>query len=218
MEDVFQSLVADPRVRVTGVHWAALINAYGCAAKDLDRALAVFESIAKHPSTARAREAQPDALAYEAVVGAIAANKRADLLPGFAAQIAASGVHMTAYVQNAFIRGFAAAGELDTARRMFEEMADPPSGVAAPNNHAPHVGEQPSKAVAVDGPVYREPSTWESMVRAELGAGERERAVALLERLKQRQYPDAVYNRISGILHSDDNVSPWPAQNAPAAS
>jgi len=55
------------------------------------------------------------------------------------------------------------------------------------------------------------------MVRAELGAGNRDAAVELLERLKaryvssslateifnssiSRQYPEAVYNRISGVM------------------
>ncbi|KAF9059768.1 hypothetical protein BDP27DRAFT_1340696 [Rhodocollybia butyracea] len=49
-------------------------------------------------------------------------------------------------------------------------------------------------------PVYREPSTWEAMVRAELGSGDRERAIALIERLEARKYPEAVVNRIRGIM------------------
>lgn len=46
------------------------------------------------------------------------------------------------------------------------------------------------------------------MVRAELGHGNRDRAVALLERVQARRFPPAVYNRISGIM-LDDSVSPW---------
>ena len=41
------------------------------------------------------------------------------------------------------------------------------------------------------GEVYREPSTWEIMVRSELGAGENARAVALLRRLEGRAFPEA---------------------------
>lgn len=65
------------------------------------------------------------------------------------------------------------------------------------------------------------------MVRAELGNGNRDNAVALLERLQARSaffvpshcsrlnllyrhYPPAVYNRISGIM-LDDSVAPWAA-------
>ena len=55
-----------------------------------------------------------------------------------------------------------------------------------------------------------QPSTWEAMVRAELGNGNREEAITLLERMQARQFPAAVYSRISGIM-LDDSVSPWPA-------
>lgn len=78
------------------------------------------------------------------------------------------------------------------------------------------------------------------MFRAELGNGDRDRAIALLERLKQRSvvlscrcawgervltlstfffrhFPEAVYNRIRGIM-LDDAVAPWgqsPSQSQP---
>ena len=48
------------------------------------------------------------------------------------------------------------------------------------------------------------------MVRAELGNGNRDEAVALLEMMQARQFPVAVYSRISGIM-LDDSVSPWSA-------
>lgn len=46
------------------------------------------------------------------------------------------------------------------------------------------------------------------MVRAELGNGNRDEAVVLLEMMQARQFPAAVYSRISGIM-LDDSVSPW---------
>ncbi|KAG1766515.1 hypothetical protein EV702DRAFT_1150064 [Suillus placidus] len=55
-----------------------------------------------------------------------------------------------------------------------------------------------------------QPSTWEAMFRAELGNGYRDKAVALLARLQERQFPAAVCNRIRGIM-IDDSVSPWAA-------
>jgi len=51
-----------------------------------------------------------------------------------------------------------------------------------------------------DTRVYREPSTWEAMVHAELGAGERDRANAIVARAKERAYPSAVVARINGVL------------------
>ena len=70
-----------------------------------------------------------------------------------------------------------------------------------------------------------QPSTWEAMFRAELGNGNRDRAVTLLHRLQERyvppkdlctfthvfvyrRFPEAVYERIRGIM-LDDSVSPW---------
>jgi hypothetical protein len=110
---------------------------------------------------------------------------------------------MTAYIANFMIKGYAAAGDLIKARSIFEGLEDPPEGLAAPNNHAPHEGT-PAKAIFASTPVYREvfslrkytrlcgniysqqPSTWEAMVRAELGNGNREEALGLIRRLGSR--------------------------------
>lgn len=215
MEEVFKQLVADRNINVQGTHWAALINAYGCVAKDLNKALETFESVRTHPSTARSPEPLPDALVFEALINVLVTLRRTDLIPKYTQQLLQSGIHMTAYIANVLIRGHAAAGNLDEARRVFESLLDPPVGVAAPNNHAPHEAS-PSSAVPADAPVYREPSTWEAMIRAELGNGNRDAAIALLERLKARQYPTAVYQRIAGIM-LDDSVSPWPSSPSDSA-
>lgn len=97
---------------------------------------------------------------------------------------------MTAYISNLLIKGYAAAGQLERARAVFDAMADPPVGLAAVHNHPGHVGQEAGvrgeAPVPVGAPVFREPSTWEAMVRAELGAGEKERAGALLDRMEDR--------------------------------
>ncbi|KAG8958030.1 hypothetical protein FRC03_009530 [Tulasnella sp. 419] len=185
MQDVFNNLVTNPRVHVQGTHWASLINAYGCVAKDLNAAIDVFESIAPHPSSAASPVPMPDAIAYEALINAFVTLHRMDLVPVYLERFKASHMHMTAYVANVVIKGYAAAGDLEKARAMFETLMDPPSGFAAVNNHAPHDDNNPL-FVPAEAPVYREPSTWEAMVRAELGAGERDRAQALIQRMEAR--------------------------------
>ena len=217
MEKVFADLVADSSVTVQGTHWAALINAYGCVHKDLDKALATFDAISTHTSAS----ALPDAVVYEALINTLVTLRRMDLVPAYLDRLHASGVHMTAYIANLLIKGYASVGDLDRARATFEALQDPQEGVAAPHNHAPHQNKQPvpsasASPIPADAPVYREPSTWEAMVRAELGAGERDRAVALLSRLQARMFPPAVYQRISGIM-LDDAVAPW-SQSSDAAS
>ncbi|TDL14654.1 hypothetical protein BD410DRAFT_902955 [Rickenella mellea] len=198
MEDVFDRIVKDPNVSVQGVHWAALINAYGCVSKDLDKAINVFDSIETHPTTVKSHSSLPDAVTYEAIFNVLVTRRRADLIPQFADRLANSNIHMTAYIANLLIKGYAAAGDLVRARTIFESLADPPVGVAAPNNHTPHETSKPKRVPS--GPVYREPSTWEAMVRAELGQGNRDAAVALLDRAAARQFPQAVFQRISGIM------------------
>ncbi|KAK7046789.1 hypothetical protein R3P38DRAFT_2875848, partial [Favolaschia claudopus] len=194
MEQIWEALRADPSIEIQSNHFATLINAYGCVQKDLDKALTVFESIPTFP-----RAPARDALVFEALINVLVAHRRTDLMPEYVALMHSEGVHMTAYIANFLIKGYADVGDMDQARAIFENLVDPPSGVASVHNHAPH---EPAMSPVVDPtePVYREPSTWEAMVRAELGSGNRDNANALLERLQARCYPEAVYNRISGIL------------------
>lgn len=201
MEKVFQSLENDQHIHIQGSHWAAVINAWGCVNKDLDKAIAIFESIPSHPSTTRSSTILPDAVTFEALINAFVAHRRTDLIPRYIERLKSLGVHMTAYIANCLIKGYAAVGNLEQSRLVFESLLDPPQGVAAPNNHVPH-HPSPSSPVPVTFPVYREvrvflyplakglmspqPSTWEAMVRAELGHGHRDHAIALLDRMQAR--------------------------------
>ncbi|KAJ7749278.1 hypothetical protein DFH07DRAFT_942104 [Mycena maculata] len=200
MEEIWRALRDDPAVEIQGNHFASLINAYGCVQKDLDKAIAVFASIPQFPN------APPrDALVFEAMINTLVAHRRTDLMPEYISLMHSEGVHMTAYIANFLIKGYADVGDMEQARKIFEGLIDPPSGIAAFNNHAPH---EPSTSPVIDPmePVYREPSTWEAMVRAELGSGNRSNAEALLARLRERCYPEAVFNRISGVLIDHSKV------------
>ncbi|KAJ7621648.1 hypothetical protein DFH06DRAFT_1482409 [Mycena polygramma] len=200
MEQIWEALRKDQAVELQGNHFATLINAYGCVQKDLEKAIAVFDSIPGFP-----RAPPRDALVFEALINTLVAHRRTDLMPQYVAMMRTEGVHMTAYIANFLIKGYADVGDMEQARAYFESLVDPPSGVAAVHNHAPH---EPGSSPIVDPmePVYREPSTWEVMVRAELGSGNRDNADALLQRLQARCYPEAVYNRISGILIDHSQV------------
>lgn len=156
MDDVFQRITENAEIEIQGTHWAAMINAYGCACKDLNRAIGIFESIADHPSTARAKTSLPDAVVYEALFTVFSAHRRSDLIRAYLQRLHASHIHPTAYVANAAIKGYAAAGDLEGARAMFESMDDPPMGVAAPHNRAPHEAQRELADVPSQAPVYRE--------------------------------------------------------------
>ncbi|KAF8516675.1 hypothetical protein JB92DRAFT_2909911 [Gautieria morchelliformis] len=203
MEELFQRVLGNPSIEVQGTHWAAMINAYGCARKDLNGAIGLFESIEKHPSTSRSKTTLPDAVVYEALFTVLSAHRRPDLIRAYLQRLRSSHVHPTAYVANAAIKGYAAAGDLESARAMFESLEDPPMGVAAPNNHALHEPLRSPNEVPPQAPIYREPSTWETMVRAELGVSERDRAMDLIRRMEFRGYPPAVVQRVRDIMHTD---------------
>lgn len=156
MEQTFATLCADESVQVLGTHWGSLINAYGCVQKDLDRAIEAFESITSHSST-RKGNPMPDAVSYEALINVFVTLRRTDLIPVYMDRFQSSGVHMTAYIVNLLIKGYAVAGEVEKARDVFESLIDPPTGVAAPNNRAPHEF-QARAPVHPNAPVYREVS------------------------------------------------------------
>ena len=158
MEKTFTQLVEDENVTVQGSHWAALINAHGCVGKDLKKAIAVFNSIEKHPSSLTSRAHLPDAVVFEALINVFVTLRRTDLIPKYLERLQESGVHMTAYIANLLIRGYAAVGNIKEAREVFESLADPPVGVAAPHNHAPHDSSVPPH-ISPDELVYREVST-----------------------------------------------------------
>jgi len=194
---VFDQLVASRHLKVQGTHWASLVTAWGCSCKDVERAQAVFDSIQAHPTTIASGTRLPDAQVWEALVNVIVTQHRFDLLSGTLENLRHSGIHMTAYIANVVTRGYSTAGDIEQARKVFESMDDPPEGMAASNNHT----STEMQTVASDAPVYREPSTWEAMIRAEMGAGEHARAAKLLERMEGRHFPPAVEARIRGLVN-----------------
>ena len=209
LERVFNELVADPRTPVAGTHWASMITAHGLYASDPDSAMKVFESISTHPTASVDLQTEP--VVWEAILSVAAQKLTVSDLERLHQQMVSTGARATAYVYNVLISGYARAGQIDNARSVFNSMGDSVSGVAAPNNHpqlltsSGHV--KPS--TITDTPtmvVYREPSTYEAMIRAELGHGTRENAEAALQMMQARMYPVAVYMNVQNLI-ADHMVS-----------
>jgi hypothetical protein len=187
MEVVFGKLKKDKHVDVQGTHYASLINAYGCVQRDLEKAIAVFDSVpSSPPSSSASASASPtsssaspttssvtpssassttpssttstnalDAIVFESIINVLVQHRRTDLIPSYITKMTDAGVHMTAYIANFLIKGYAIVGELDKAREVFEGLVDPPQGVAATGNHAPHEGNG-ERGVGTREFVYRE--------------------------------------------------------------
>ncbi|TIB73978.1 hypothetical protein E3Q06_00104 [Wallemia mellicola] len=190
LNKVFETIVNDPRAAVSGTHWASLIHSAGYVEKDVEAAVKIFESIETHPSNRN--KVLPDAIVYEALLNVFVENQRQDLIPKLLDSIKASKVHQTAYISNLLIRGYAQSGDIARSREVFESMVDPPMGAAASGNHA---GD--SQAINV---VYREPSTWSEMIKAELEAKSTENAQKLIARMEERMYPLAVTSKIASLI------------------
>lgn len=160
MEAVFEELQHNKHVEVQGTHYASLINAYGCVQRDLDKAIEIFDSV---PCGSSSPVNALDAVVFESIINVLVQHRRTDLIPTYIIQMNNAGVHMTAYIANFLIKGYAVVGELDKAREVFEGMIDPPEGVAASGNHAPHDGNGNTNG-GVGGAlgefVYREVSTY----------------------------------------------------------
>jgi pentatricopeptide repeat protein len=217
-EGVFAEIEADPAVSVQGSHFASLITGYGIYADNLDKALEMFERIHTRPDAGQILQ---DAVVWEAVLNVIAHRGTLQQLEAMRSRMETSGngngpVRPTAYVYNVLITGYARAGQIDTARNLFESMGDGITGVAAPNNHPVlHTSTglpKPSTRTSMSDPsgpgaqgeveqtVFREPSTYEAMLRAELSVGEVTRAQDVMHRMEQRGYPWAVVARVRAVL------------------
>lgn len=158
MTEVMNQISISDAVQVQGSHWASMINTIGCVKRDLNEALATFESIesAEAQLSRKKREQRlPDALCYEAIFNVIVTHRRIDLLDDYLKRFNATGMHMTAYIANQLIKGYAMGGQIEQARDFFESLSDPPEGMAATNNHGPHP-DSPAIPSPRSEPVYRE--------------------------------------------------------------
>lgn len=220
MRDVFERACADRNVRINGSHWSTLINVKGSIEKDLEGTLQLFDSISSHRSTVQMRSARsgevqvlPDAVCYEALFNVLLGLKRTDLIPTYVERMRLGGVHMTAYVMNTLIKAHASSGDIQTARDLFESLIDPAPGQAAAFNHPAsngiakiqegHNSQHPKSIGKVHDPIYREPSSWETMIRSEIENGEIERAEQLMKRMESRAYPNALMNRVRKSIESN---------------
>ena len=209
VERVFAEIVADPQEPVQATHWASVISAYGIYASDVPKALQISESIPTHPSAAVDITSEP--VVWESILNVLAQKSTVESLEAMHTRMLQSGAKTTAYVCNVLISGYAQGNRIDLARQVFDNMADASSGFAAPNNHptlltsSGHV--KPTTVTDQPTPmVFREPSTYEAMIRAELVAGTRENAEVVLSKMEERRYPVAVYMRVRSQL-PDEPVS-----------
>jgi len=106
----------------------------------------------------------------------------------------------------------AAQDKLDEARKVFESLADPISGVAAQGNHAKgrknHKGRELPRNMETSEPVYREPSTYETMIKVELEKGDPAKTRDIFLRAQGRAFPLPVIQRLQECFLSTSPTQP----------
>jgi pentatricopeptide repeat protein len=205
MERTFAELCADTQVNVQGTHWASLITAYGISNNDVEKALEVFEVIPTHPSNRGGRPLD-EPVVWEAILNVLATKGTVEQMETMRSRMESSGAKPTAYVYNVLISGYSRHSQIEKSREIFESMVNTITGVSAPNNHPQlHTssGHPKPHSDINQGAVFREPSTYEVMIRAELESGDRERAEEVVRRMEERGYPAAVFFKARSLLENN---------------
>lgn len=248
LERAFGELIANRNVGVESQHWSSVITAHGAGCGDLEKAIEIFEAIPDHLSTKDAvRRARTDtfvmrdAVVYDALLSVFNKHGRIDLMFDYLKRMSREGISVNAYIANAMIKALSKLqmieqnggvlpddlrqddGGLRDARALFDEMDDPPMGVAAAGNHPPNHRHHAATTLdgGVDGTssdnsvadssampsfrgVLREPSTFETMIKVELVYGHAHKAQEIVERMSARGYPPILINKASMLANGID--------------
>ncbi|KAL1962882.1 hypothetical protein VTN77DRAFT_9060 [Rasamsonia byssochlamydoides] len=152
--------------RPEAVHYASLIHARGCVLHDMAGAREVFDSVIANP------EVRPQPCLYQALFEAMVANHQVASTDELIKDMESRGVEMTPYIANTLIHGWAAEGNIDKARAVYDSI----------------------------GMEKREPSTYEAMTRAFLAVEDRPSAGKVVQEMLSRGYPSAVAGKIVELV------------------
>lgn len=101
--------------------------------------------------------------------------KRHDLIDVYVKRMSDEGVAETSYSRNALIRAVAQSGDIERARKLFSEMYN-------------HTSELPLGESGHGPKLLKQPSTWQSMIEAELQSGNLSIAQDLLSKMSTLPY------------------------------
>ncbi|KAJ5246711.1 hypothetical protein N7468_001694 [Penicillium chermesinum] len=124
------------------------------------------------------RRVRPQPCLYQALFEGMVANKRVADTEPIVRGMATRGVELTAYIANILIAGWAAEGNVAKAKNIYDRI----------------------------GIQKREPSTYEAMTRAFLGANDRESAARIVNEMMSRGYPPAVAGKIIDLVGATPSI------------
>lgn len=118
------------------------------------------------------RVVRPHACLYQALYEAMVANHQVGQSEEVLEHMSRHGVAMTPYIANTLIHGWTLEGDIAKAQAVYDLV----------------------------GVTRREPSTYEAMTRAFLAAGDRGKALEVVQEMATRGYPSAVAAKISDLV------------------
>ncbi|KAL3476085.1 hypothetical protein BJX99DRAFT_247097 [Aspergillus californicus] len=151
------------------VHYASLIHANGCVMRDMEAAHTVFKSAISNSKM----HVQP--CLYQALLESMVANRQVSQTEAIVEDMVKRRVEMTAYIANTLIHGWAAEGNVQKAKTVYNSI----------------------------GINKREPSTYEAMTRAFLAADDQASASRTVQEMLSRGYPTAVAHKIADLVGND---------------
>ncbi|ORX47999.1 hypothetical protein DM01DRAFT_1326639 [Hesseltinella vesiculosa] len=159
-------------VKPTATHYATLVRSYGCMHRDVASAEAVYHEMQK-------AGIPPNDLVYQAMLDSYIDHHMMDKAESLYQDMHKHNVKSSPYIENLFIRGYGAMGQLDKAAQVFDKMQD----------------ELVSKEAIV-----REPSTYETMVKAYVDSGDVSKANVVLTMMQKRDFPAKVVEGVASLL------------------
>ncbi|BGP31110.1 hypothetical protein JCM10296v2_002874 [Rhodotorula toruloides] len=127
----------------------------------------------------------------ETLLHACIVSERSELVGHYLERIHQDGVNMPARAAVSLIETFTEHGAFEQARQLFEAVQTPPAAA-----HDKSSSRQDGK------PAYRDPSTYEAMLRCELAANEPYKAIEVYNRAQERDLPPTVVARLRGLLET----------------
>lgn len=177
-------------IRPEPTHYATLIYSYGILQRDVRSAEQVFETM----------HVQPDEVVFQALLDTLITNGHMDRAENLYYHMLQT-IHKSPspYIENLFIRGYGQQGNLAKAEHIFSTMTDDKllrssSSFSTTTSSSSSDDHQPMAIVV------REPSTYETMVRAYIDNGRIDKAKDILDMMAKRDFPSKVLATVADLV------------------
>ncbi|KAI8993521.1 hypothetical protein BDB01DRAFT_776569 [Pilobolus umbonatus] len=164
-------------------HYATLIHSYGILQHDIVNATHLFEQMEKNKIV-------KDEVVYQAMLDNLISNNQLTKAEKLYSEMQSTiDKSNSPYIENIFIRGYGEKGLLNKARTVFDAMTD---------------DKITSNGASM---VIREPSTYETMIRAYIDNNQMSEAKEIFQLMVQREFPEKVTASVRQLIMVESSES-----------